>query len=148
MEPREDARTRLLVAMADGAWYEPAGLPEDRRRCYSILNEFTKEGVVEDRRQEGEYAWRLTRRAALPPYSSTHPPAYAVIEQDPAPTWEAWWVWPEEEKMRGAGPLTLCCAHRHRGYGQAVKCARTRCADVRETASHGGDGRGAGTWPT
>jgi hypothetical protein len=147
MESREDERARLLIAMADGAWYEPAGPPEHRRQCYVILNELAREGVVEQRNKDGGYAWRLAWRDALLPYSSTHPPGYAVIKQDPAPTWKAWWVWPEK-KMRGAGPLTLCCAHRHREYAGAVNCAKTRCEDVRGLPMGGVDGGRVGTWLT
>ena len=147
MEPREDERARLLIAMADGAWYEPAGPPEHRRQCYVILNELAREGVVEQRNKDGGYAWRLAWRDALLPYSSTHPPGYAVIKQDPAPTWKAWWVWPEK-KMRGAGPLTLCCAHHHREYAQAVRCAKTLCAEVRGRFPWVFAGAGVGTWLT
>jgi len=62
METREDQKARIFAAMSDGDWHRPTDLPGHRRRCYSILNELTRDGIAEEGIQRGSYAWRLRQR--------------------------------------------------------------------------------------
>ena len=63
------------------------------------------------------------------PYTSTHVPAYAYLDADIGPVWTVVWVWPE--MLTPAGPLSRRCPHRHRSQAAAVRCARSRCHEVR-----------------
>jgi hypothetical protein len=64
MEARDTQRDRILSALADGAWRRPAELPGHRRRCYAIVNELTRVGVLEQGTADDGYIWRLVRADA------------------------------------------------------------------------------------
>lgn len=63
------------------------------------------------------------------PYTEAHAPTYAYLDCDLGPVWTVVWVWPEKQTV--TGPLTKHCSHRHRSTATAVRCARTRCDEVR-----------------
>lgn len=62
-------------------------------------------------------------------FSDAHPPSFAYLDPDIGPIWTVVWVWPEKTVV--GGPLTRHCPHRHRSSEAAVRCAMTRCVEVR-----------------
>lgn len=75
MQSREMHRRDILRAINDRPtreWWNVSMLPGHYRRRYSILNELTREGVLQEGTHNGFYAWRKTGWK-MPPFEESRP---------------------------------------------------------------------------